>query len=157
MFSDNDRLAALVANELSCDLLLLLTDVEGVYDRDPRHHDNARLLEQVDDIAGLGDLSPRPGSSGRGGMASKVKAARIARSGGCQTVIAGGLHDEAVWRCLDGEAVGTWFPAASGLPSRNRWIAFATSPRGILHLDQGAVEALCWRQASLAAGGATAR
>lgn len=150
VFSDNDRLAALVANELSCGLLLLLTDVPGVYDADPRSSPGARLLSRIDDLGPLGELSMEPGSGGgRGGMASKVEAVRVARSGGCQAVIASGLEETTIADVLRGDEVGTWFPAGEALPSRCRWIAFATAPRGILHLDRGAVEALRWRRASL--------
>ncbi len=150
IFSDNDRLAALVANELSCDLLLLLTDVDGVFDRDPRRHAEASLLSRVDDLAELGEISAEPGTrGGRGGMGSKVAAAAVARAGGCQAVIANGHHRAVVQRVGAGEEVGTWLPAGQALSSRCRWIAFATAPRGVLHLDQGAVEALCLRHASL--------
>lgn len=93
--------------------------------------------------------------AGRGGMRSKVEAARIAAGAGCQVVIASGREPGALGRVLAGGSEGTWFEAAAstGLGARRRWIAFATAPRGTLTLDAGAVRALVERGASLLAAG----
>lgn len=156
VFADNDRLAALVAGVLSADLLVLLTDVDGLFERDPRVDPAARVLERVDHDDALPVIDARPGSAiGRGGMASKVEAASIARLGGCPTVIANGRNASALSHVVAGNAVGTWFPAEARLPARHRWIAFATVVRGALHLDAGAVTALRERGASLLAAGVT--
>jgi glutamate 5-kinase len=108
------------------------------------------VLSRVDDLAELGEISAEPGTQGgRGGMGSKVAAAGVARLGGCQAVIANGHDERVVPRVEAGDDIGTWLPAGAGLSSRRRWIAFGTAPRGTLHLDQGAVDALCLRNASL--------
>jgi glutamate 5-kinase len=151
VFSDNDRLAALVAAKCHADLLVLLTDVDGVYDRNPRTDPEALLLERIEDpgavLAGIDDV---PGSSvSRGGMHSKVEAARIAARGGCHVVIACGRRSGVLEQVASGVAEGTFFPALGTLPARRRWIAYAAAARGVLHLDAGAVRALRERRASL--------
>ncbi len=150
VFGDNDRLGALVAAELNADLLVLLTDVAGLYDRDPRRYEDARLLSRY--TRGAADATEGSGA-GRGGMRSKLDSAQIAARGGCHVVIASGREPDALERVLAGEDVGTWFPAASGMSARRRWIAWAAAPRGALHLDDGAVQALTRRGASLLAAG----
>lgn len=153
VFGDNDRLSALVATKLDADLLLLLTDVDGVYDRPPGES-GATLLSKVNPCDDLGDTVAGPGSKdSRGGMRSKVESARIASRGGCHAVIAAGGAPDVVARVTAGEAVGTWFPPGERLEARRRWIAYATAPRGTLHLDEGAVRALVDRGASLLAVG----
>jgi len=150
VFGDNDGLSALVASKLGADLLVLLTDVEGLYDGDPQQAE-ARVLHRADsdDERRLLALAGGPSGSGRGGMHSKVAAALVACRGGCQVVIASGRDREALPEVLEGSERGTWFPALPGLTARERWIAFAASPQGTLHLDQGAVDALRYRGASL--------
>jgi len=150
VFGDNDGLSALVATKLDADLLVLLTDVDGLHARDPRQDPSAPLIhtwerDDVDAGAGTG--------AGRGGMGSKLAAAQVAARSGCHAVIANGRVDGALRRVLNGDVEGTWFPAASALGARRRWIAFATAPRGVLHLDDGAVRALRERGASLLAAG----
>lgn len=154
VFSDNDRLSALVATKLGADLLVLLTDVPGLYDRDPRLHSDAQLIDRVTsrELERIEAGESRSGA-GRGGMRSKARAATIAARSGCHAVIASGRLPGAVAQAVAGEAVGTWFPAQPSLSARQRWIAFATAARGVLHLDAGAVEALRTRGASLLAAG----
>jgi glutamate 5-kinase len=157
VFSDNDRLAALIAGALGAQLLVFLTDVDGLYDREPRGGGGAALLTRIDHPAQLPPLARAPGSGlGRGGMRSKVEAALIASRGGCGAVIASGHAPGAFSRLVAGEAVGTWFPAGGRLAARERWIAFAAAPRGVLHLDAGAVRALVAGTASLLAAGVVA-
>lgn len=154
VFGDNDRLSALVATKLEASLLILLTDVDGVFDKDPRAHPEAKLLPQIDATTAAATTSSRPGwELGRGGMRSKIEAASLAARAGCQAVIANGLDSPALERVLDGDAVGTWFPARGSLGARRRWIAFAVAPRGTLFLDSGAVAAIRERGASLLAAG----
>lgn len=155
VFGDNDKLSALVAAELNADLLVLLTDVEGIYDRNPRTHADAVLIPTVytaDDIEASGPLS----AASRGGMRSKLEAARVAARSGCHAVIASGRRIGALEEVLSGQHTGSWFPAEPALAPRRRWIAFAAAPRGRLHLDEGAVAALQGRGASLLAAGVTA-
>lgn len=108
-FGDNDRLSALVAAKLPADLLVLLTDVKGLYHMDPRTHGEARLLSRVENGDGV-DAGPPGSSAGRGGMRSKVDAATVAARGGCDVVIASGRESGNLERVLRGEDVGTWFP-----------------------------------------------
>ena len=154
VFGDNDRLSALVATKLDADLLVLLTDVEGVFDRDPRDTDDARLLDTIHDPSCLGAAIGGVGSdASTGGMRTKVEAAAIAARSGCHCVIASGVRPGVLDGLLQGRAVGTWFPAGESLSARQKWLAFATKPLGILHLDPGAVRALTERGASLLAAG----
>jgi glutamate 5-kinase len=157
-FADNDRLAAILAALLGADLLVLLTDVAGLYERDPRRHPEARLLAEVADAAALGRVAAGVGSQaglGRGGMRSKVEAATIAQKSGCATVIADGAEPGALSHLLAGEALGTFFPAGPRPDALDRWIACAARPHGALRLDAGAVAALVDGRASLLAAGVT--
>ncbi len=155
VFGDNDRLSALLASKLEADLLVLLTDVDGLFDRDPSDSE-ARLIGRVDSEVDLvddsGGLAGRS-SWGRGGMASKVAAARVAVESGCHAVVAPGAREDSVLRILSGEDVGSWFPARARAAARRRWIAFAAKTQGALILDRGAVEAVRARGASLLAAG----
>jgi glutamate 5-kinase len=155
-FSGNDRLAALVAHLVAADLLILLTDVDGVYERNPRAHPEALRVADVHSPADLGAAVFRGiGSAavGRGGMETKVDAALLAASEGCAAVI-GASSDLAA--LLAGEDRGTLFhPMGKRLPSRLLWLAHASSPGGRLHLDAGAVDALVHRGRSLLAAGIT--
>ena len=128
LFGDNDGLSALVAAKLGADLLVLLTDVEGVYDRDPRGHAKARLLERFDPEAVVDELGGPGSDLGRGGMRSKLRAAsRVARAG-CHAVIASGHSPEKLADLFAGRSIGTWLPPTGTLDGRRRWIALAASP-----------------------------
>ncbi|MCP4204327.1 MAG: glutamate 5-kinase [bacterium] len=154
VFGDNDRLSALVATKLGADLLVLLTDVDGVFDRDPRVHNDARLLSTIEAPgAGIESASETSAALGRGGMKSKVEAAHVVARAGCQAVIASGIEAGVLAAVLAGRALGTWFPARGELAAKRRWIAFAAKARGTLEIDDGAVEALTERGASLLAAG----
>lgn len=154
VFGDNDKLSALVASKLDAELLVLLTDVAGLFDRNPHKHPDARLISQVDDPRTVDHVTTGRGSAvSRGGMRSKVDAAWVAAKAGCQAVIASGVDAAALPQVLAGEACGTWFPACGNLDARRRWIAFAAAPRGRLYLDIGAVDAVRERGASVLAAG----
>ena len=156
VFGDNDKLSALLASKLDADLLVLLTDVEGVFDRDPRGDEGAQLLRTIEDAdKHTARLAGSSTGAGRGGMRSKVEAAGIASRSGCHVVIASGLVPGVLQRVLEGHDQGTFFPARGALSAWRRWIAFASAPHGVLHLDHGAVEALLERGASLLAAGVT--
>ncbi len=152
---DNDRLAALVAHLVRADLLVLLSDVDGLYDGDPRRS-GSRLVAEVRDPADLRAISTRGGGSGvgTGGMATKVEAAQVAAGAGVPVVLTSAAR---VAAALAGEGVGTLF-AATGprISSRLLWLAHATTPRGRLHLDAGAVVALTQRRVSLLPAGVVA-
>ena len=143
-YGDNDRLAARVAEMIGADCLVLLSDVDGLYDADPRANDTARLIPEVTEItaeieAAAGEARTAYGS---GGMATKVAAARICMSAGCATLIADGHHNQPLQRIVDG-ADCTWFlPSSSPLAARKQWIAGTLTPAGSLHIDAGAEQAL---------------
>jgi len=158
-FGDNDTLAALVANLIEADLLILLTDQFGVFDADPRLRADAQLIGEttvsdplLDEVAGEG------GSGlGRGGMITKIRAARLAARSGTATVIASGLHDGVLTRVAAGEAVGTLLvPNQEPDQARKRWLAGHLQVRGRLTLDEGAVRVLREQGRSLLAVGVRA-
>ena len=155
-FGDNDRLAALVAHLVHADLLLLLSDVDGLYDGDPSR-DGATLLGEVSSEADLDAVHVgRSGAAGigTGGMQTKVEAARIATGAGIPVVLTSA--DQAA-EALAGSPVGTVFhPTGRRRPTRLLWLAHATEPKGRLVLDAGAVKALTERRASLLPAGITA-
>jgi glutamate 5-kinase len=116
---ENDRLAALTASAVGADLLLLLTDVDGVFDADPRASAGARLLRLVHDVAPVLAAAGGPGR-GTGGMRTKLDAVRLATRGGCAVVIANGSEPRVVERIIAGEALGTLFPAMPRAARRAR-------------------------------------
>ncbi|MEP6760436.1 MAG: glutamate 5-kinase [Sporichthyaceae bacterium] len=154
-FGDNDRLAALVAHLVHADLLVLLSDVDGLYDGNPRTS-AARLIPDVRseaDLAAARIGRAGQGGVGTGGMASKVEAARIATAAGIPAVVA---SVTSVQQVLAGESVGTFFhPVGRRSSTRLLWLAHASTPRGHLHLDDGAVRAVVERRMSLLPAGVT--
>ena len=155
-FGDNDRLAALVAHLVRAELLVLLSDVDGLYEGDPRRAASRKITEVAGDSDLAGVRMGRGGGSGpgTGGMASKVAAARIAAAAGVRALVT--AADE-VGPALAGDVTGTSFaPAVTRLPTRMLWLAYATTARGRLHLDAGAVRAVVDRRLSLLAAGVTA-
>jgi glutamate 5-kinase len=154
-FGDNDRLAALVAHLVHADLLVLLSDVDGLYDGNPRTV-GARLIPDVRsaaDLAGARIGRTSQTGPGTGGMASKVEAARIATAAGIPTVVA---SMSSVGAVLAGSEVGTLFhPIGRRASTRLLWLAHASTPRGHLHLDDGAVRAVVERRMSLLPAGVT--
>jgi glutamate 5-kinase len=153
---DNDNLAALVAHLIDADLLVLLTDVEGLYTADPRRDPSARRLETVDAVTDdtrrlVFDDAARISV---GGMGTKLEAAQKAGASGIPMVIASGREPGMLARVLRGEPVGTFFrPRDDRLASRKRWIAFAAPPQGRLVVDAGARRALTERGRSLLPSG----
>ena len=154
-FGDNDRLAALVAHLVHADLLVLLSDVDGLYDADPRDPASTLLAEVNSDadLAAVEVGSAGAAGVGTGGMQTKVEAARIATGAGIPVVLTSA--DNAA-PALTGEPVGTLFRATGKRrPTRLLWLAHATEPKGTLLLDAGAVRAVVERRASLLAAGVT--
>ena len=144
-FGDNDTLAALVANLVEADLLLILTDQQGLFTADPSVHADATLISQIN----VNDdrLESMAGESrsglGRGGMSTKVSAARLAARSGAATVIAAGATNNVIQAVLNGEVIGTHFlPDIEPLLARKRWLAGQLQVKGQLVLDNGAVEML---------------
>lgn len=143
-FGDNDALAAQVALLVKADLLVLLTDTDGLYTADPREDPEAQLITQVDDLDELeGVRIGAGGPLGSGGMGSKINSARIATSGGVETVIARGTKPDVLRACVAGENVGTWFrPRPQRLPDYKLWLLYGKPARGRVVVDGGAVKAL---------------
>ncbi|HEX6081312.1 MAG TPA: glutamate 5-kinase [Methylomirabilota bacterium] len=156
---DNDNLAALVAHLIDADLLVLLTDVDGLYTGDPRQDPSARRLETVEAITDeiqrmVYDASARVSV---GGMATKLQAGQKAGTSGIPMVIASGREAGVLPRLLKGEPIGTYFqPRDDRLAARKRWIAFAVPPQGRLAVDAGAKKALTERGKSLLPSGVVA-
>lgn len=144
-FGDNDQLSALMAGLMAADLVISLTDTDGLYDRDPRFHPEARLIPQVQrlDARILEFATPESGSVGTGGMLSKLHAAKKCTASGIPMIIAPGKEREVLLRVLAGETLGTFFvPRQRAYHGRKVWLAHAPKPAGDLVLDAGAVAAL---------------
>lgn len=157
-FGDNDRLAAMVTNLIRAPLLVLLSDVDGLYDGDPQS-DGARLISTVTqlDDATMALARDRKTGLSKGGMASKLAAARMATLAGENVIIANGRRPGTLARILAGEEVGTLVVAqGQTIPSWKRWIGFTAQPRGVLVLDDGARRAIEKQGRSLLAIGVVA-
>ncbi len=156
-FGDNDHLSALVATLLAADLLVILSDVEGVYDRDPRAHQNAQLIPLISDARGIRQAIGGATVSlvGTGGMATKLAAAEEAAAAGISTIIASGLQAGVLEKVFDAkEQVGTLvLPEENRLPSRKHWIAYNLKPMGEIVVDQGACDAVVQKGKSLLPSG----
>jgi len=153
-FGDNDRLAARVAQMVSADLLILLSDIDGLYDKDPVLYPDARHIPRIealtDEVRAMAGKPRRDYSSG--GMVTKIEAARIAVSAGCSMIISDGRADSPIRRLEGGERC-TWFaPAASPGTARKRWIASALGRDAIVMVDAGAARALLRGKSLLPAG-----
>jgi len=151
-FGDNDTLAALVANLIEADLLVFLTDQGGMFEDDPRRNPGARLIPDAD--AGDATLdamaSDSGGALGRGGMQTKIRAARRAARSGAMTLIAPGREADILQRIAAGERLGTrLYPSSAPLAARKRWLAGQLQVRGRLRLDAGATRVLCGAGRSL--------
>ena len=151
-FGDNDHLAAMVANLLQAPLLILLTDVNGLYSADPRTDPSAELVGTVSQIdKAVTDLAGATKSSlGTGGMRSKLRAARLATAAGGAVVMANGSTEGVLDAILAGEPVGTLFlPHGDAMPAWKRWLGFTARPKGVLTVDAGAVRAVVAQGKSL--------
>lgn len=155
-FGDNDNLSSLVTNLIEAECLIILSDIAGLYDRDPKVHPDARLVERVDAVdetveAFVGSSKSRVGT---GGMGTKLLAAKRATHGGAAAVIASGKAPHALARIMGGEPLGTYFPPmADRLRRRKHWIAYTVKPLGRLLLDPGAVSAIAAQGKSLLPSG----
>ena len=155
-FGDNDRLAAIVANLLDSEVLAILTDQEGLFDSDPKCNDKACLISEAESDDNQLDVAAAGGNTsiGRGGMLTKLQAARQAANSGCCTIIAGGFLDKIITRIAEGEKVGTHLTTKKKpLTARKKWLAGQLQVRGALYLDSGASEVLVQEGRSLLAVG----
>lgn len=151
---ENDTLSAYVANLIEADLLMLLTDVDGLYDTDPKTNPDAKLLPTIDRIDEAAAAAGGPTGAGTGGMATKLDAARIATSGGVDVVIASGKRPDVMERIVTGELLGTKISAATDrLEARKLWILGSIASSGHIIVDNGAAGALRQRGPSLLPAG----
>jgi glutamate 5-kinase len=153
---DNDTLSAQVAILVGADLLVILSDVDGVYTGDPRQDSEARHIPEVRMITPEVERLARRTTStlGTGGMSTKITAARLATAAGCAVVIADGRTSRVLERLAAGERLGTWFvPASRGVIGRKRWVVALGRVRGRLVVDDGAAKALRERGRSLLPSG----
>lgn len=156
LFGDNDNLSATIVNLIDADLLVILTDVDGLYERPPESGQRKpALIEEIDRItpsirrtAGGSDTA-----SGRGGMTTKLSAAQTASRSGASTVICNGETRDILLRVAANERLGTWVRPGERMASRKHWLAFTTRSNGELLIDDGAREALEKRGRSLLAAG----
>jgi glutamate 5-kinase len=158
-FGDNDTLSALVASIVDADLLIILSDVDGLYDSDPRVNRDACLQTEVDEITPVMEENSinRGSSFSSGGMLTKLKAARICMAAGIPMVIANSNSENAIRQIMDGKEIGTLFiPREEKMQARKKWIAFGTLPQGQVLVDAGAEVALIKKGKSLLPSGVIA-
>ncbi len=156
-FGDNDTLAAMVAGQVQADLLIILTDQQGMFDADPRSNPNAKLLSTVRALdERLFDMAGGGGVLGRGGMVTKVRAARLAAKSGCPTLIASGESHAVLSRLMRGEMLGTLFTSDDDrITAHQQWLAAHLQTAGRLVIDDGAVTAIKAQHRSLLPVGVT--
>ncbi len=141
-FSDNDILSVLVANAIRANLVIILSDVDGIFTSDPRRP-GARVIKQVENITSeLKKVLNGKNKWGRGGIQSKVKAAEIATSCGIPVVVANSRKENVITEILAGSKVGTYFKSQYQMPSKERWIAYGASVKGQIYINNGAKKAI---------------
>ncbi|RKY06900.1 MAG: glutamate 5-kinase [Planctomycetota bacterium] len=152
-FGDNDKLSALVASKLDADLLIMLSDIDAMYDRDPRKHDDAKPIRAVFEITDeiIRSAGKRGSKYATGGMKTKLEAAKIASCAGCRIVLADGRTDNVITRIMAGEEIGTIFMPRRKLSNRARWILNSAAV-GTIRIDDGAMDAVRKRKSLLPSG-----
>ena len=149
-FSDNDKMAALVASKLDADLLVILSDVNGLYDDNPKENPKAHIIpvvEKVDET--LEKYAQEASAGGRGGMKTKLEAARVVTRSGGSAIIANGKIPQIISKIFDGIETGTVFLPTESLPGKKRWIAYATNVLGQVVVNDGAKKAILEKESSL--------
>ncbi|HEY9764893.1 MAG TPA: glutamate 5-kinase [Chroococcales cyanobacterium] len=153
-FGDNDKLSALVMSKLDADLLVILSDVDGLYDADPRESPSAHVIPVVSEITPeIEALGFAASKGGRGGMKTKIETAKVAVRSGGLALIANGKAPDVIRRIFSGEEMGTVFLPIEHLSSKKRWIAYATTVFGRIKVNEGAKNALLQHNASLLPAG----
>ena len=149
-FSDNDKLSALVASELDADLLVVLSDIDGLFDDNPKENPNAKIIPVVTEVtADIEKYAQNASKGGRGGMKTKLNAMRVVTRSGGTAIIANGKTPHIIKRLFDNEPLGTVFAPVENLPNKKRWIAYATNITGQLYVNDGAKKALLEKDSSL--------
>jgi glutamate 5-kinase len=158
-FGDNDNLSAMVTGMTESQLLINLTNIDGFFDKDPRSHADATLIDVVEKVDRklISDANAIPGFLGTGGMASKVRAAQKVAIAGVPTIIANGLKPDILKSIFEGKPEGTVFlPAEDRLCHKKHWIVFTKSPKGVIVIDKGAENAILGQGKSLLPSGIVA-
>jgi len=152
-FSDNDKLSALVASKLDADLLIMLSDIDALYDKNPRQFADARPISTVFEITGdvVRSAAGTGTKYGTGGMKTKIEAAKIAANAGCRMVLANGRARNVINRIIAGEEIGTIFLPKRKLSNRARWI-LNSAAAGVIKIDDGAMQAVRNRKSLLPSG-----
>jgi glutamate 5-kinase len=152
-FGDNDKLSALVASKIDADLLILLSDIDALYDKNPRKFANARAISVVFEITAdiIRNAGGRGSMHGTGGMKTKIEAAKIASNAGFRIVLADGRVKNVIGRIIVGEEIGTVFMPKRKLSNRSRWI-LNSRPAGTIFIDEGAMRAVKDRKSLLPSG-----
>ena len=150
-FSDNDKLSALVASELDADLLIILSDIDGLYDDNPKVNPDAKLIKSVPEVnEEIMAMASGVSDGGRGGMETKLMAARLVTRFGGKVLIANGKIPYVIKRIFAGEDLGTMFlPQKENMPDKKRWIGYATNIVGKIIVNDGAKAALITGEKSL--------
>lgn len=152
-FGDNDKLSALVASKIDADVLIMLSDIDALYDKDPRKHKGAKPVSVVYEITA--ELMRSAGAKGSrhaaGGMKAKIESAKIASNAGCRIVLANGRLKNVIGKIMAGEAVGTVFMPKRKLSNRARWI-LNSDAAGVINIDEGAMKAVRNRKSLLPSG-----
>ncbi|MDI6604182.1 MAG: glutamate 5-kinase [Thermoanaerobacteraceae bacterium] len=155
---DNDTLSALVAELIEADLLIILTDIDGLYDKNPAIHDDAVLIEEVKEFSdSLFDIAGVAGTErGTGGMYTKIQAAKICWNSGIKMIIANGKEENVLNKIANGEKIGTSFiPMSNPISSRKRWIAFNARTEGYIFINVAAANAILKERKTLLPSGIT--
>lgn len=154
-FSDNDKLASIVASKLDADLLVMVSDVDGLFDKNPKAYADAKLIKEVDKITPeIENLATGASLGGRGGMITKLTAAKVATASGLSAKIVNGKTPNIIQKVFD-EGVGTLFLPDKNLSHKKRWIAYATNIMGSITVNKGAYDAIVQNQKSLLSIGIT--
>ena len=153
-FGDNDKLSALVASKINADLLIMMTDIDALYDKDPRQYNDAKPIRVVEEITD--EIIKAAGKKGSaystGGMKTKLSAANIAATAGCRMVLVNGTETDVIRRVIEGEEIGTLFLAKQqSLSNRARWILHSKA-EGTIQIDDGALTAIHKRKSLLPSG-----
>ena len=153
-FSDNDKLSALVASKLDADLLVILSDINGLYDDNPKENPDAHLITEVKEITEeIEKYGQSASKGGRGGMKTKLQAAKVVTHSGGSVIIVNGKSPQVINRLFSGEKMGTMFYPVEQLSQKRRWIAYATNITGQLIVNEGAKKAIKEKNKSLLAIG----
>lgn len=143
-FSDNDKLSALLTSEMDADLLIILSDVDGLFDSNPKENHNAKIITEVAEVTDeILELGKEASEGGRGGFRSKLEAARLVNRFGGKVLVANGKYPSVIREIFSGKEIGTAFlPNEEGLSEKKRWIGFATNIIGRIIVNKGAKEAI---------------